>query len=360
MKIVIVGAGPIGCYVACLLREYGFSPLLLEEHPEIGLPKHCAGMVGSSFFNRAKVSFPGEIIKKEVNGALISYKDQSFTLRREKAALVIDREKLDKKLSESLPIKKGTRVSNIKRKKGEYILYTNRGTFHADLIIGADGATSRVRKLSGVKLDPLYYKGAQLRVKHKAVPQDMAQVYFTKPFLHFCWIIPEDDNIARIGAISPTNPLTDIQNLMEKLRIKAEAVEKMGGRLALGYGQTLKEEIALVGDAACQVKPLSGGGLYYGMRCAEDLADCIRKNELYRYDKTWKKRVGKEIRSALRVRKILERTNLKILESLFSLAQKNSQLIEQMADFEYHSTGLFKVARKLGVSLFLDTREKFL
>jgi len=350
MRVTIVGAGPIGCYLGHLLQHYGFSPLLLEEHPEIGIPKHCAGLVGSSFFAVARIPLARDVVKKELNGAIISYQDQSFILRKKGCAFVIDREELDKKLSLGLEIKKQTKLLHLREEAGEYILHTNRGTLHSDLVIGADGASSLVRKASGVKLKPIYYKGVQFRVKQKIVPQDMVQVYFTKPFLHFCWIIPEDENITRIGGISPFNPLRDVKNFMKKMKIKeGQIIERIGGNLSVGFGETIKGNIALVGDAACQVKPLSGGGLYYGMRCAETLADCIREGKFSLYDARWKKEIGKEISSALRIRKVLERTNLKILEKLFSIARKNSHLIEKLADFEHHSTSVFTVAKKLGL-----------
>ncbi|MBE0478190.1 NAD(P)/FAD-dependent oxidoreductase [Candidatus Aerophobetes bacterium] len=350
MRITIVGAGPIGCYLGQLLKCYGFSPLLLEEHSEVGIPKHCAGVVGSSFFDASKIPLPREIIKKEIHGAIISYKNQSFILKRRKAAFVIDREKLDKKLSLGLEIQKETKLVSLEKRGEEYLLYTNKGIFRSDLIIGADGARSKIRKLSGLKLKPIYYRGVQFRIRQRVTCQDMVQVYFTKPFLQFCWIIPEDENVTRVGGISPFKPLKELKDFMEKMKIKGEIIEKMGGVLPIGYGVTVKDNIILVGDAACQVKPLSGGGLYYGIRCAEILAHCIKKGNLSSYDTKWKKAIGGEIRSALRIKKILEKVNIKLLEKLFTLAKKNSHLIEDVADFEHHSVGVFSVMKKLGLS----------
>ena len=46
MEIVIVGAGPTGCYTAQLLKKYGFKTRIIEEHREVGKPVSCAGLVG--------------------------------------------------------------------------------------------------------------------------------------------------------------------------------------------------------------------------------------------------------------------------------------------------------------------------
>ena len=43
--VVIVGAGPIGGYLARTLARASISVLLLEEHKEVGRPFQCAGLV---------------------------------------------------------------------------------------------------------------------------------------------------------------------------------------------------------------------------------------------------------------------------------------------------------------------------
>jgi len=348
MDIAIIGAGPIGCYLGQLLKQQGFSHFILEEHPEIGVPSHCAGLVGKSFFKDSKISLPENVINNILNGAIISYKNHRFILRKERVAFVIDRKKLDRELSLGLNIKKEVKLLNMDRKNNRYILYTNKGNFYSDIVIGADGAASLTRRLAGLKLKPIYYKGIQVRMKEKVEPQDMAQVDFIKPFLFFSWVIPEGNGVVRVGNISP-NPAHNFKLFLNKLRFQGEIIEKMGGVLSIGYGQTFKDNIAVVGDAACQVKPLSGGGLYYGMRCAEILADCIVRGNISSYDGEWKKMLGGEIKTALKIRKILERRSLSFLEKLFEIARENSHIIEQIADFERHSFSVFNVIKRLGI-----------
>ena len=43
--VVIIGAGPIGGYLAKKLNERGHSVILIEEHDEIGRPFQCAGLI---------------------------------------------------------------------------------------------------------------------------------------------------------------------------------------------------------------------------------------------------------------------------------------------------------------------------
>ena len=50
--VIVIGAGPIGGYLAWKLKTHGLTVLLLEEHSEIGRPFQCAGMVNPSAMER--------------------------------------------------------------------------------------------------------------------------------------------------------------------------------------------------------------------------------------------------------------------------------------------------------------------
>ncbi|MEE3232015.1 MAG: NAD(P)/FAD-dependent oxidoreductase, partial [Candidatus Thermoplasmatota archaeon] len=43
--VVVIGAGPVGGFLAKRMCEGGASVLLLEEHSQIGRPFQCAGLV---------------------------------------------------------------------------------------------------------------------------------------------------------------------------------------------------------------------------------------------------------------------------------------------------------------------------
>ena len=50
--VIVIGAGPVGGYLAWKLTEKGLSVLIVEEHSEIGRPFQCAGMVNPSAMDR--------------------------------------------------------------------------------------------------------------------------------------------------------------------------------------------------------------------------------------------------------------------------------------------------------------------
>jgi len=344
MEIVIVGAGPAGCYTAQLLKSYGFKTRIIEKHNEVGKQAKCAGFVGRQVFENTVLPISKSSIVNQVNGALFFYKDDSFLIKRKDAAYVIDREKFDKNLSQGLNVECGKKLIEIKKDGSGYILKTNVDNIYADLVIGADGPNSQVRKFMGIGRNKgkreiiKYYTGVQYRIK---LDKDLffpgvVQVHLQEGVSFFIWIIPEGNNIIRLGLISE-NSRKHLNQFIKDFKITGKIIEKLAGMVSLGYTQSFYKNIALVGDAACQIKPLTGGGIYYGLKSAELLAECVREGKLAEYDKRLKKKYGREIWFGLKSRQVYEKLNNNELEEIFLIFKKNAGFIEKMADFENHS-----------------------
>ena len=88
--------------------------------------------------------------------------------------------------------------------------------------------------------------------------------------------------------------------------------------------KTCGERILVVGDAAGQVKPTSGGGIYYGMLCADIAAntlntalhrDDLSVKNLSRYDREWRRKLGREIMIGYWARKLFERLSDQLASS---------------------------------------------
>jgi len=164
--------------------------------------------------------------------------------------------------------------------------------------------------------------------------KNLVQVYLKNP--SFAWVIPEKDDSFRVGIIS-NNPYHDLNCFLQERSIKGEILEKFAGVVPIGKCLTYKENIFLVGDAACQVKPLTHGGIYYGMRCAEILASCILQERFSDYEKEWRQRFEKEINIGLKFRQVYEGMSSEDADKLFSVLKNNRDVIERFADFENHS-----------------------
>jgi flavin-dependent dehydrogenase len=368
MEIVIVGAGPIGCYTAQLLKKCGINSFrIIEEHDEVGKPVRCAGIVGKPVFEDSLIPLSKSSILNQINGALFFYRGDSFKIKRSGVALVIDREKFDKELSRGLEVECGIRLLEIEEEQDEgsrYRLKTNQGDIRADIVIGADGPRSRVKKFIDSKGkeekrgcrakknngnssegidgsgETNFYKGLQYRIKleDEFFSGEMTRVYMREGIPFFVWIIPEGDGIIRLGVIAENGP-RELERVMEEEGMKGEIIDRLAGIIPIGLCRSVYKKVAVVGDAARQVKPLTGGGIYYGMRAAEILVECIRESALAEYDKRWKSKFGREIKFGLWARKVYERLNKdrRELEDIFSLFKGNAEFIERAANFENHS-----------------------
>ena len=118
MKILIVGAGPIGCYTARLLKEKGkgFDVEIIEEHSEIGRPVHCAGLVSQNVISEIKVSIDEDCILNRIDGAEFFLNSDGFKMQRKDVALVIDREKFDRSLGSGLKVNFDSRFMGIEKR----------------------------------------------------------------------------------------------------------------------------------------------------------------------------------------------------------------------------------------------------
>lgn len=325
-----------------LLKHYGFDPLLLEEHSEVGRPVQCAGIVGRSTFDGMRLPISNRSILNVIDGANVFFNGSSFQLHRQKVAYIVDREQFDKELSLKLNIEYRTAVQEVHPIKDGYILKTNNGEYYADLVVGADGPNSKVRKSLEFSSDLKLYRGYQLRLKMKPKKNNYVEVHYIKPFTLFTWIIPEGNGIVRVGTIAE-NPYQELKKFLIDQKIEGEVVEKIAGTIPIGTCELSKGKAALVGDAACQIKPITSGGIFYGMKSAELLADAIREGDLSLYRKSWVEEFEQEIKLCLLARNVMENMGMDVLKRVFSYLAENAKLIEKVGDFENHSSVLWSL-----------------
>jgi digeranylgeranylglycerophospholipid reductase len=145
------------------------------------------------------------------------------------------------------------------------------------------------------------------------------------------------------------NAHDDLNGFLREFKIEGEIVGKLAGMITVGLTKNYYKNIALVGDAAVQVKPLTGGGIYYGLKSAELLVKCIIDNRLDEYDKRLKKKFGREIKFGLKARKLYEGINEKELKNIFVLFKKNAGIIERAANFENHSVIFIELLKNPGI-----------
>ena len=158
---------------------------------------------------------------------------------------------------------------------------------HADHVVGADGATSRVGKAAGwppVETVPLVQ--AIVRLPKDCRP-DTTRVWFVPDDTpYFYWLIPENETRGALGIIGEGSGQETKKRIEQFLQKKnMEPIEWQGARIPV-YRKWVPVErqvgngkVFLVGDAAAQVKVSTVGGIVTGFRGAQGVADALLGSE---------------------------------------------------------------------------------
>jgi geranylgeranyl reductase family protein len=336
--VIIVGAGPIGCKLGELLGKENINTLILEEHSEIGKPAHCTGLVSHRIPKLSGAS--SDVVVNKVKKARFYSFDKNFIeLKSRKNVYVIDRVKFDEELSELArdyaEIKTSTRFESFKRKKGYTEVKTKKEILKSKILIGADGPNSTVAFAAGIKLPENVLTGLQVRVKSKYV-NDAVELWFSKEISpdFFGWIVPENKEWARVGIATSGNVVKYFNNFLNhRFGKKIETKDKTAGRIRFGLIEdSVASNVLLVGDAAAQIKPFSGGGLVYGLIATGVAAEaCIKafEKEKYNfnflkenYDEMWKRKLSWPIKKGMFYNRTIHSFSDNQLSLLFSFLNK--------------------------------------
>ncbi|MDD1721366.1 MAG: NAD(P)/FAD-dependent oxidoreductase, partial [Euryarchaeota archaeon] len=173
----------------------------------------------------------------------------------------------------------------------------------------------------------------------------------------FAWVIPTHEHTLRIGLCSTERSFDRLQHLMRRLseRYATSLLDFSVGSIPLGPPpSTVADAVMIVGDAAGQVKPTSGGGIYPGVRCAKIagavaaqavLRDNVSAASLMSYDAKWRSDVGRELATGWRIRQTLNALSDSDLNELIAALDDGRMLdiITKYGDMDRPSVVLRKL-----------------
>lgn len=355
--VAVVGAGPVGSTFARYAAEKGLKVAIFEKKKEVGVPLQCAGLLGRKI--KDVNILPDEFIINEINGAYLhSPSDTVLTVsKKEPVAYVLDRIAYDKFLAE-LAVEEGAelflnhRVENIDIEKGEIYLKDKKIT--AEVIVGADGHSSVVSKKFNRDFASMH--AAQYLV-------DTGTDLFKENYVHlyvdpkispgFLWIIPVSKSTARVGLFADAE-YKDLNNILKDFMAgnrylkDSKIVKKYHGVIPASDHKKdiVKKRAILIGDAASQVKPTTGGGLIMGFVCAKIAADVVyealKANDikiLKNYQEEYRKMYKNELKMQVKVQKTFGSLNREDLDSMFlKLKEKGAEeIISKYGDMDSQS-----------------------
>jgi len=338
MRPVIIGAGPIGCYTAMKLKS--LNPIIFEDHKQVGLPCHCAGLINKRIDELVKL--PSELVLNTVRGAKLFSKNKSVTIDSgKKTAYVIDRALFDKQLAKlsGAEIRLSEPIINYELTGSLMSVKTSKRELKTELLIDASGPRKPVK----------YAIGVQVRAKLK-VDEDFVQIHFNSPGF-FSWVIPEGDGVCRIGLGAKQDAVKNLNIFLKKIGAK-KAIDKQAGVIPLSVEQFYSNNMIRIGDSAGQVKSTTGGGIITGLLSADYAASSVIKayndNNFTKsffnnnYYKPWSKTVGRELRLHAMIRSLLNKFDDSGYDLLINFINDNKSVIQEHGDMDFPSKFLFK------------------
>ena len=326
--VVVIGAGPAGSVTARFIAEKGFSVLVLERDREPGIPVRCAEGVSHNGLI-PYIDLDKKWICTTIEGArLHSPNGDSVDMYNNGIGYVLDRRVFDRALAD-LAVSKGARlltkadaIGLLKEdNKITGVQYRHENKIYnvnCKIVIGADGVESQVGRWAGFDtcLNPNDLETCcQYTVNNINIETQLCQFYFGREIAPggYLWIFPKSETQANIGigiaassAEIGKGPKYYLDKFMEKNYPNASVNYIVYGGVPTRAGNDfVKDNIMLVGDAAHQVNPITGGGLAQaliaGKYCGDTAAKALQENNfksrrLKEYHDKWESHLGKNQR----------------------------------------------------------------
>lgn len=303
--IIIIGAGPAGSTLARQLKDH-YRVLLVDKRPLDKEPskliKNCGGLIAPDA-QKALASF-GLSIPKEVlvSPQMFSVEtidiDNDIVQSYQRHYINVDRERYDRWLvslcDDRIDTAFSTRFKGAKKHNDKYTVTLlengEKREVTTDIIIGADGANSRVRNtlLPSQKKLPKRYISIQEWFPNADSLNQYVAIFDQEVSDFYSWIIPKDSGVIFGTAIEEGKDATMYHNLQkEKLKKYGyhlnTPTKKEGCYLLRPHSskevQLGNNNIALIGEAAGFISPTSAEGISYAMISADMLANALIENK---------------------------------------------------------------------------------
>lgn len=333
IRVAVVGGGPAGSSTAEVLAKAGIETYIFER--KLDNAKPCGGAIPLCMVS--EFDLPPEIIDRRVRKMkMISPSNIEVnigqTLKDDEYIGMCRREVLDgfmrdraAKLGANLINGTVYQLDIPSNDRDPYVLHyadhsngSAQGemkTLKVDLVVGADGANSRIAKAIDAG-DYNYAIAFQERIRlpedKMAYYEDLAEMYVGNDVSpdFYAWVFPKYDHVA-VGTGTMKVNKAIIKDLQAGIRKRA-AKRLEGGEIIKVEAHPIPEHprprrvvgrVALVGDAAGTVTKSSGEGIYFaaksGRMCAEMIVEASNNGQkvpseadLKTYIKRWDKKYG--------------------------------------------------------------------
>ncbi len=368
--MLVIGAGPAGSSTAKHAATNGIDVVLLDRKSELGTPKRCGEGVSEEGLTQLGIKINSAWVTKKLTGArLVSPNGTDVWMGNDQVKLseadyILERKIFDKYMAmdaaragTTIMIK--TLARGMRIEDGRYIVKCEsmgeEFKIKAKIVVGADGAESRVRRWGGLK-KAFKHKNMASGIQYEMVGVEMEdpnciEFYFGSVAPGgYAWIFPKGDDIANVGLgiVSKFTEKAAYEHLQEFIAKcpttqNAKPVEMNSGGIPVGgmLKSIVADNLMIVGDAAGQVNPLTGGGIISALKAGKFAGEIgaaavkdgdYSKKRLKEYEKRCKTEIGTIFKKYLKARNYIQSLSDSDIDSIFKAFQ--SEEIENISPSE--------------------------
>ena len=373
--VIVVGAGPAGNNAALGLAKEGHSVTVIDWRHNIG-DKPCTGIVGKECVRRFPID-PSMVYGETNSATLVSPEGQQVHLETTSTrACIIDRvayvasfahQARDAGASYQL----GQRVMQVLPDEHGVTVATDQASYRARSVVLASGFGSPLTRQVGLGPAPDHVSGIQALVATENITS--VEIYLGQEVApgFFSWIVPTRPGQALVGLLTrrkaPVHMVRFLGHLRSSNRITQVLKEPSCWGIPLRpLKRTYRDRVLVVGDAAGQVKPTTGGGIYYSLLASEIAVDALHQalrdddlsaGNLSRYQNSWKSLLSQELETGYSARRFYEFLSDQQISSLIRQADA-SGVYEDLANspdtsFDWHSQVIGNLMNHPGIHGFL-------
>ncbi len=372
--VIVVGAGPAGSQSAASLACRGYTILVLEEHPQIGVPTTCSGLIGAEAFDRFDLP-RASIIRGFDSATFFSPKNSSATVGAGRVmAYVVRRCEFDQTMAQRALSYGANYLLGVRCVGLEYgddhvkVATVQRGpegdkapmTLKARAVILATGVRYGLLQSLGLQRPSAFLQAAQAEVEMEGL--DRVEVYLGREVVpgSFAWAIPAGPS-ARLGVCNGAGAVDSLKRFLQhpsigsRIRQQPGYIKQKAIPIA-NASRSFLDRILLVGDAAGQVKVTTGGGISYGILCGDVAAATLdgafrlgdlSAKRLGEYERQWRQEIGVELRVGSFFRRVGGMLSDEQIDRLIRAYHETDlpELVKRWADFERHRKFILALCR---------------
>ena len=276
-RVAVLGGGPAGAFAAERLAAAGLETIVIDE--KLAWEKPCGGGITYKAYSQYPFLIDNDTPKRLVRQTSLTASSGTVDLQLTQPLVIYSRYELNGMLlnraARAGATLEKTRILGLERQGKQWIIQTRAGKIDADFCFIATGARNSLRNVgtqwsSGDTMTALGY--------YVPVNRDHVDIQFFPQFEGYIWSFPRQGHLS-VGIGGKGLPSQELRARLESWMTERDL--PIAGSTFFGHVLPSLERPAwsrnrlagegwmAIGDAGGLVDPVTGEGLYYGIRSAD-------------------------------------------------------------------------------------------